>query len=554
MNGLVVDNFAGGGGASVGIERAIGRPIDVAINHDAEACAMYAANFPSTHVLCQSVYRADPRDVVHEASLRRGSRRALPVDLAWFSPDCTDHSKAKGAAPIRHHNSRDLAWVIVHWAELVRPRIIMMENVEEWIGWCPVRHRRDGDGRLVFDAAGSPVLERDPDRAGETFRKWTRALRRRRYTLDWRELRACDHGAPTTRKRLFVVARCDGAPIAWPEATHGDGRERPFRTAADIIDWSLPCPSIFLTREEGRAIGVKRPLVDATLRRIARGVQRYVIDAPAPFVVPAPRGAVPRARSIAPFVVPVTHQGDDRVHRASEPLRTITTAHRGEHALAAAFLVPRYGEREGQPPRTHPIDVPSPTVVTTANGHRLVAAFLAQYSAGSHAGRPARAATEPESTITTRGPHQSVVASTLINLKGRRRRDRSVSDPVPTITAGGWHIGEVRAFLMKYYGSDQDPRLDAPLHTVTTRDRFGLVMVGGAPYAIVDIGMRMLTPPELFRAQGFPDGYVIATSVDGKPLTRTAQVRMCGNAVNPQLSEALVRANCGAAVETGAAA
>jgi len=601
IDGLVIDSFAGGGGASVGIERAIGRPVDVALNHDAEACAMYRANHPHTNVLCQSVYRADPRDVVREASLRRGSRRPLPVDLAWFSPDCTDHSKAKGAAPIRNTHSRDLAWVVVHWAELARPRVILMENVEEWLGWGPLRHRCGADGTPVLDANSNPVLERDPARAGETFRKWCSALRRRAYELEWRELRASVYGTPTIRKRLFLVARCDGAPIAWPDPTHGPGREQPFRTAAQIIDWSLPCPSIFLTREEGRALGVNRPLVEATMRRIARGVKRYVIDAPEPFIVPAPPadgGAARRARFlremhrgphplitpfvtglahgehalrpgsrchgvdepirtihagggnhalITPFVAPVTHQGDDRVHRLDEPLRTVTTAHRGEHALVAPFLVPRYGEREGQVPRTHPIDAPGPTVVPTANGHRLVAAFLAQHTAGSHPGRPARSATEPVSTITTRGTQQSVIASHLINLKGSDRRGSAVDVPLPTVCAGGWHVGEVRAFLMKYYGADQDPRLDEPLHTVTTRDRFGLVMVAGQPYAIVDIGMRMLTAPELFRAQGFPEGYVITPVVDGKPLTKTAQVRMCGNAVNPQLSEALVRANFGIA-------
>jgi DNA (cytosine-5)-methyltransferase 1 len=498
MNGLIVDNFAGGGGASTGIEAALGRPVDIAINHDRYAVAMHQANHPDTLHLCQSVWKADPVDVC----------KGRPVALAWFSPDCKHFSKAKGGKPVEK-NIRDLAWVVVLWAKRVKPAVIMLENVEEFKDWGPLVERDDG--------AMVPCL----DRKGLTFKRWVRELKKLGYAVEWRELRACDYGAPTIRKRLFVIARCDGQSIVWPAPTHGPGL-LPFRTAADIIDWSLPCPSIFLTKEEGRAIGVNRPLAAATMRRIARGVQRYVIDA------------------AEPFIVPVTHAGDDRVHPIGEPLRTITTAHRGELAVAVPTLIQTgYGERPGQAPRVPGLAKPLGTVVAGGSKHALVAAFLAQHNGGM-TGHDAR---KPLSTITLRGTQQAIVAAHLLNLRGRERGGADVEGPVPTITASGTHVAEVRAFLMKYYGADQDPRLGAPLHTVTTRDRFGLVMVHGEPFDIIDIGMRMLTPRELFRAQGFPDRYIIDPVVDGRPLPKTRQVSCCGNSVSPPLAEALVRAN-----------
>lgn len=567
---IIVDNFAGGGGASLGIEWATGRPVDVARNHDPEAIAMHRVNHPATQHRVEDVWHADPRD---DAAGR-------PVGLAWFSPDCKHFSKAKGGKPVEK-KIRDLAWVVVRWAERVRPRIIALENVEEFKDWGP----------LTEDGKPCPVQK------GLTFRRWVKALRDLGYRVDWRELRACDYGAPTIRKRLFLVARCDGEPIVWPAPTHGPGL-RPYRTAAECIDWSLPCPSIFLTKAEAAKLGVRRPLAEATLRRIARGVKRYVIDA------------------AEPFIIPLTHTGDARVYPLNEPLRTITTAKRGEQALVtpfvagvggrmgqsperpvtrpfqtitakadsvlvtpflartdmhksnagciyaadqplrtvttggghgviAPFLVPRYGERPGQDPRCRSAADVMPTVVPGGNGASLVAAFLAQHNTGM-TGHDARA---PVSTIVGKGCTQGLVAVNLSHQYGSATggAQGDVRRPLKTVTTGGHHA-LVAAFLAKYYGSggqDQDCR--DPLHTVPAKARFGAVTVTveGQAYAIVDIGMRMLTPRELFRAQGFPDSYVIDLEVGGKPLTKGAQIRMCGNSVCPQMAEAVVRANLG---------
>jgi DNA (cytosine-5)-methyltransferase 1 len=537
---LIVDSFAGGGGASLGIEMALGRSPDIAINHDAQALAMHAANHPATLHLPHNVWKVDPVGVT----------RGRPVGLLWASPDCKHHSKAKGGKPVKRE-IRDLAWVVVRWARQVRPRVILLENVEEFRDWGPL------------DLEGRPCKERK----GQTFDAFVGELRRLGYRVDWRELRACDFGAPTIRKRLFLDARRDGRAIVWPEPTHGApdspevlaGARAPWRTAAEIIDWSLPCPSIFLSREEGRAIGVNRPLAPNTMARIAKGVKRYVLDA------------------AEPFIVPVTHAGDARVHGIDEPLRTVTTAQRGEHAIVAPFLVPRYGERPGQEPRTRSVEEPMATIVPTANGGSLaavhlsrqfgasvgsgadepigtvtaggggktavVAAFLAQHNTGN----VGRAASEPLSTIVHRGTQQAIVAGFLSNLYGSNDGGGGdLREPLRTVTAGGAHAAEVRAFLVKYYGTDQDPRLGEPLHTVTTKDRFGLVEVRGELYAIDDIGMRMLIPRELFRAQGFPDSYRIeagVTAAGAIALTKTAQIRMCGNSVSPVVARALVAAN-----------
>jgi DNA (cytosine-5)-methyltransferase 1 len=543
---LIVDSFAGGGGASTGIEMALGRSPDIAINHNAEALAMHLANHPSSRHLSKNIWKIDPLDEI-------GRRK---VGLAWFSPDCKHFSKAKGGKPVKR-NIRDLAWIVVLWAERVRPRIICLENVEEFQDWGPLLIRADGSEYPC------------PDRKGETFKRFIRQLKKLGYRVEWKELRACDYGAPTIRKRLFLIARCDGQPIVWPAPTHGPGRPLPYRTAAECIDWTIPCPSIFLTREEGRAIGVNRPLAEATMARIAKGVKRYVIDA------------------AEPFIVPVTHAGSVRCNPISEPLRTVTTAHRGEHALVTPFLVPRYGERPGQEPRTRSVDEPMATIVPTGNEgslaavhltkfsensigsrpdeplhtamagaprHGIVAAFLAQHNAGPRPGQPGRKLDEPVSTITAAGSPQAVVAAHMLNLKGSDRRDGRADAPAPSVTAGGNHVAEVRAFLHKYYGTDQDPELREPLHTVTTKDRFGLVMVHGEPYEIVDIGMRMLTPRELFRAQGFPEGYLIDPEFNGKPLTKTAQIRMCGNSVAPPVAAAIVKANYAPAISESEAA
>jgi DNA (cytosine-5)-methyltransferase 1 len=443
---LIIDNFAGGGGTSTGLEAAFGRPVDIAINHDPEALAMHAMNHPHTRHLCESVWDVDPIKVTNNQ----------PVALVWLSPDCKHFSKAKGGTPVEKH-IRGLAWVALRWVAKCKPRALMLESVEEFKTWGP----------LIIDADGK--ARPDPAKRGKTFDSFVRQLRAHGYQVEWRELRACDFGAPTIRKRFFLVARRDGLPIRWPAPTHGApdspavlaGLLQPHRTAAECIDWSLPCPSIF---------GRKRPLAEATMRRIAKGIMRYVVDA------------------ANPFIVPLTHQGADRVEAVNEPMRTVTGANRGERALVTAFL----------------------------NEH-------------------ANASTQ---------------------------RVFAADEPMRTICAGGQHHAEVRAFLVKYYGADQDPRLEEPLHTVTTKDRFGLVTIQGVDYEIVDIGLRMLAPHELYLAQGFPADYVIEEIPDPAllfadgvqaaadplrlprvQLTKSAQVRMCGNSVCPPVSEALIRAN-----------
>lgn len=548
-NELVIDNFAGGGGASTGITEALGRPVDVAINHSAAAIAMHAANHPTTMHITTSILEVDPRTVC-------GSRK---VGLAWFSPDCTHFSKAKGGQP-RSKEIRGLADVVIDWARTVKPRVIVVENVEEFLTWGPL------------DADGHPIKER----SGEDFERWFRALTGCGYAVDHRVLVAADYGTPTTRKRLVVVARRDGQPIVWPEATHGKGRPRPWRTAAEIIDWGLPCPSIF---------GRKKPLADATLRRIAAGLRRYVIESAQPFIVGVShgdfaRGAGSRVRGldqphatvtgsndhalVTPFIAPLTHQGNPaRVHSIAEPLRTVTAANRGELALIAPYIksdysasvgrdmrdplatvtagggghhslvVPTlvqtgYGEREGQAPRVPGLDKPLGTVVAGGQKHALVAAFLAKHytmpGGKPHAGIGCDG---PLHTVTTADHHALVTAGLA------PARD---------------HTEEVRAFLVKYYGSSgrvesQKQTIDDPLATVPTRDRFGLVTVHGQEYVITDIGMRMLSPRELFNAQGFPEDYVIDLVFDGKPLTKTAQIELAGNSVCVQKAEAVVGAN-----------
>lgn len=462
----IVVNFAGGGGADAGIEAAFGRPVDVAINHDPIAMAMHRANFPRAQHHIESVWDVDPRSI------------AGPLALVWLSPDCKHFSKAKGGRPVEK-KIRGLAWVTLRWAAVKRPRVIMLENVEEFVTWGPLIAQPDGTMRPC------------PKRKGREFNAFVNALRRQGYTVNWRELRACDYGAPTIRKRLFMIARMDGLPIRWPEPTHGapgsaevlTGRRLPWLTAAECIDWTIPCPSIFER---------KRPLADATLRRIAKGVMRYVVEA------------------AEPFIVRIGHTGHGdagktRVPGLDKPLGTIV-AGGAKHALVAAFLAKHYGDR-GQRP-------------------------------GSEMG-------EPLSTITATD-HHSLVTSHLVKLRNNCI-GQDVRKPLHTITSSGEHFGEVRAFLLKYYGSDQDPRLEDPLHTVTTKDRFGLVTVAGEQYAITDIGMRMLSPRELFRAQGFPEDYVIDHGVDEHgdriALSKSAQVRMCGNAVCPPVARALVAAN-----------
>lgn len=511
---LIVDNFAGGGGASTGIEAAMGRPVDIAINHSIGAVAMHEVNHPLTKHFCESVWDVNPREVTE----------GRPVGLAWFSPDCTHFSKAKGGKPVKKE-IRGLAWVVLRWAATVHPRVIMLENVEEFTTWGPLRRNENGD------------LYPCPKQKGRTFKSFINALRRHGYDVDYRELRACDYGAPTIRKRLFLVARCDGQPIVWPEPTHGDpasalvksGHLQPWRTAADCIDWSIPAPSIF---------DRKKPLAEATLRRIAKGIMRYVVNNPDPFIVTAAHGEV------SPKGVKRWGSG---VRSSGLPLPTITAT--GGYGIVTPIITEHANassQRGGVV--AHGVDQPTGTV-TTADHHSLVTAFLAKHYGTSVGYAPNEAA----HTLTGKAK-QSVVTSHLVKLRGTCRDGQKTDEPVPTVTASGTHIGEVRAFLVQYYGCSETTTMQEPMNTVTARDRFGLVTVRGELYQIVDIGMRMLTPRELFRAQGFPENYIIDRDHTGKPITKTEQVARCGNSVCPPIAEALVRANMVEAVEIRRAA
>lgn len=494
---LIIDSFAGGGGASFGIELALGRSPDVAINHDAEAIALHAANHPHAKHYREDVWKVDP----HEATQGR------PVGLMWLSPDCKHFSKAKGGKPVSKR-VRGLAWVAVRWAAAVRPRVIVLENVEEFTTWGPV---------LV------DTQRPCPDRKGMHFRAFRRKLERLGYVVDYRMVRACDFGAPTIRRRLFLIARCDGQPIVWPAPTHGPNRPLPWRTAAECIDWSIPCPSIF-TR--------KRPLAVNTLKRVAAGLRRYVLENARPFIV-----QVQNASS-----------GDAPIS-IDRPLRTVTAHPKGGgFALVAPTLIQTgYGEREGQAPRAPGVEKPLGTVIAGGGKHALVAAFLAKHY-GERKPTEVQAASlfDPMPTVTS-VDHNAVVASSLVALRGgdlSHQHGDALDAPLRTISAGGTHHAEVRAFLVAYYGNERDGgSLFDPVRTVTSKERFGLVTVDGQDYAIGDIGMRMLAPRELFRAQGFPDSYRIDVEFNGKPMTKTAQVRMCGNSVVPQVACAIVRAN-----------
>lgn len=538
---LVIDSFAGGGGASLGIEQALGRPVDIAINHDAEAIAMHAANHPETTHYQEDVWKVDPLKAT----------QGRPVALGWFSPDCTHHSKARGGKP-RDKNIRGLAWVALRWAAKTQMRVLIVENVEEFRSWGPLNRRR----------------RPKRNHKGATFDRWVSQLRALGYEVEWRELRACDFGAPTSRKRLFVIARNDGAPIVWPAPTHSDPKRPmfslvPYRTAAECIDWSIPCPSIFER---------PKPLATATQRRIANGIRRYVIDAE------------------RPFVINLTHGG--RLESVDEPFATITGAHRGEKALVAPYLA-GVGGRAGQSPertldapyhtttakgdtalvtpflagithnksggQTTPGDAPMPTITTSRGGEQaLIAPTLVQTGYGERPGQSPRSLDieEPLGTVVGGGSKHALVAGFLAkHFGGHETSGSELQEPIdtvpardhapmPTVTSGGQHLGEVRAFLAAYYGNDKDGQaVTEPFRTVTSKERFGLVTVEGEPYAIVDIGMRMLAPRELFRAQGFPDGYVIDPVVGGRRLTKTDQIRMCGNSVCPPIARALVAAN-----------
>ena|SRR5579885_2632153 len=569
---LIVDNFAGGGGASTGIELALGRHVDIAINHDREALAMHEANHPQTKHLAEDIWAVDPVKVT-------GGR---PVGLLWLSPDCKHFSKAKGGKP-REKKIRGLALIGLNWVRAKRPRVMILENVEEFQTWGPLLK----DGTL------------NPKCKGRTFKAYVGWLQRRGYDVEWRELRACDYGAPTIRKRLFLIARCDGVPITWPKATHGDPKAPGFkasklkawRMSASCIDWSIPCPSIF-TRQ--------RPLAEATCRRIAKGIMRYVVNCAEPFVVPLthhdksdrvttmqqPVPTVTAANRgemalVAPVITEHANASKQRVMPSDEPLRTICAEVKGGHfSLIAPSLVNRHSDH-GNDTRADSPAAPMKTI-TGSGGPAVVSAFLAKHYGGAVGSELEK----PIGTVTG-VDHHSLVTGSLVGCGGRmgQSRPRGLDEAVQTVTAkgdtalvaatlieaahgeidrhgkrrasGALNIKKplgtvlasnsaalVRAFLIKYYGCDQDPQMKEPMHTVTARDRFGLVTISGEEYEISDIGLRMLAPRELFKAQGFPDSYIIGDDpAQGLTLTKSAQVRMCGNSVCPPLAEALVRAN-----------
>jgi DNA (cytosine-5)-methyltransferase 1 len=694
---LIVDSFAGGGGASEGIRMALGRDPDIAINHDAEAIALHKANHPTTRHFTEDVWNVDPLKATN----------GKPVGLMWASPDCKHFSKAKGGKPVSK-KIRGLAWVVTRWAKAVKPRVIILENVEEFQTWGPVND--DGQPCAV--------------RKGRTFRAFISRLRRLGYDIEWRELRASNYDTPTIRKRLFVIARCDGQPIVWPDPTNGDAPGlKPVRTAAECIDWSIPCPSIF---------GRKKPLAQNTLKRIHRGVFRFVINSPKPFIVNMAHGGKNEAidapistiatekggcraivtpiiagvggragqsperrldqpvqtitskgdaaiiaptimpmqhqnRSaspdeplqtvttqgnkfnivaptlvrtahgevdkngkkrgqndpsmgdpmptvtasgdvavVAPTLVSLTHHGSDRVEDVAEPFKTVTGAHRGEKALVAAHITKfrsgatgaagdepmptvtansfikrpggaaplglvEVGLTAAYPEGDYRIPLPgesSPDYWQRMTDHEtkhgidphqgsLGLAFLAQHNTGND-GHDART---PLSTIIGKGCTQGVVevaASHISQLNGTST-GQPVDEPLNAIAAQGNHFAEVRAFLITYYGTEQRGELFDPLHSVTSRDRFGLVTVNGVDYQIVDIGLRMLAPRELYNAQGFRVDYAIDIDFTSmkkrkragrwvlvpvtKPMTKTAQVRMVGNSVCPPMAKALVAAN-----------
>lgn len=502
---LIVDNFAGGGGASTGIEMATGISVDIAINHDPEAIRMHKVNHPSTKHYCENVWAVNPLEAC----------KGRPVGLAWFSPDCKHFSKAKGGKP-KDKNIRGLAWVALRWAGLVRPRVIMLENVEEFKTWGPLNrsHR--------------PIKAKQ----GVTFRKFINQLEDLGYEAEYRELVAADYGAPTMRKRFFLVARCDGKPIVWPEPTHGlaDSEEvkagllQPYVGAYTQLDFSLPCPSIFDTAEEIKekyGIRAVRPLAPKTMERIARGLKKFVID------------------NAEPFIVQIGQTGftADRSKNVREPFTTIVS--KNEHCLISPTLIQYHSETSENEVRGQAIKNPIMTV-DGSNRYGLVTSFLHKYYDGGYKGA-GDSLENPIPTVTSLD-HNSVCAATLIQMNNNYD-GRDITKPIPTITAGDGHFGEVRAFLIKYYGQGTGQDIKAPLDTVTSRDRFGLVAIEGVDYQIVDIGLRMLEPKELYGCQGFPDDYIIDHDYTGKSYSRSEQVRRCGNAVCPPIPAALVKAN-----------
>ncbi|PHN79944.1 DNA cytosine methyltransferase [Pseudomonas syringae] len=671
---IVVDFFCGGGGAGTGLEMGLGRTVSVAKNHSPAAISMHTVNHPGAKHFTTDVFDGDP-------DTECGGKA-----VGWFhmSPDCTHHSQAAGGQP-RKREIRNLSWIGLKWAGKKKPRVISLENVKQILQWGPlVAKRCKTTGRVVklgggIAAPGEVVpvdqqfLVPDPARRGQTWVVFVAELERLGYAVEWRVIRASDFGAPTSRERLFMIARCDGQPIVWPEPTHAKRPtkgQKPWRTAAACIDFADLGKSIF---------GRKKDLAPATLRRVAKGMKKFVIDNPTPFIVPIANWSGETVQSaneplrtitsypkggafsvVSPVIAPATHQGSDRINDPLEPLPTITCANRGELTLISPTLIQSgYGEREGQQPRVpgigqplgmiiaggvkhaltnsilvgaggpvyagKPVAADQPVGTLMTQNHRAVAtAFMAQMNGGFNTTH-AKGADEPMTTITntgsqqqlvtatlitnttghgptslaspvptlTTGQHHALVAANLVHLRGNCDA-RDVNDPLHTVSAGGQHHGlvtafmkrefgcsvgqpldepaptvtaggggkssvvslklspeheegalRVAAFLISYYGTENVSGAGEPAPTITTKDRLALVtvMVKGTPYVIVDICLRMLTPSELYKAQGFPADYVITHGADGKPFTKTQQVHMCGNSVSPPPMAALARAN-----------
>ena len=501
---LIVDNFAGGGGASTGIEMATGYSVDIAINHDPKAIQMHKTNHPRTKHYCEDVWQVDPI----------AACKGNPVGLAWFSPDCKHFSKAKGGKP-KDKNIRGLAWVACRWAGLVRPRVIMLENVEEFRTWGPLNRRHH------------PVKNKQ----GKTFERFVRQLEELGYEVQFKELVAADYGAPTMRKRFFMIARCDGKSIVWPEPTHApaDSEEvkaglfKPYVGAYTQIDFSLPCPSIFDTSEEIKekyGIRAVRPLAPKTMERIARGLKKFVLDNP------------------EPFIIQCNHGGERRPNDIREPMPTITGKH--GYGIVEPYMV-QIGQTGFTVDRSKDVREPLTTIVSK-NEHCLISPTLIQYHSETAQGE-VRGQTIEDPIMTVDGSNRYGLVTSFLSKFYKTCIGQDEREPLHTVTTSAGHFGEVRAFLIKYYGDATGQDIEQPLDTVTTKDRFGLVTIEGVDYQIVDIGLRMLEPRELYGCQGFPEDYIIDHDYTGKTYPRTEQVRRCGNAVCPPIPAALVRAN-----------
>ncbi len=540
INGeLVVDNFAGGGGASTGIELATGYSVDIAINHDPEAIRMHKVNHPNTEHYCENVWAVDPVKAC----------KGHPVGLAWFSPDCKHFSKAKGGKP-KDKNIRGLAWVACRWAGLVRPRVIMLENVEEFKTWGPLNRGHH------------PIKNKQ----GKTFERFVQQLTDLGYEVDFRELVAADYGAPTMRKRFFMIARCDGEPIVWPEPTHGpadsekveEGLLKPYVGAYTQLDFSLPCPSIFDTSEEIKekyGIRAVRPLAQKTMDRIARGIKKFVLENPEPFIIQCNHGGERRPNDIRepmptitgkhgygvvePYLVQCKYNNEAQDVR--KPIGTLTTV--GSHLLVEPKLAPIIdkaygGNYQGAGSK---VDEPIDTI-TTVDHNRLIVPTLIQYHSETTQGE-VRGQTIKEPVMTIDGSNRYGLVASFLSKFYKSGTGQNLREPLHTITTSPGHFGEVRAFLIKYYGEGTGQNIKEPLDTITSKDRFGLVTIEGVDYQIVDIGLRMLEPRELYGCQGFPDDYIIDHDYTGKTYPRSEQVRRCGNAVCPPIPAALVKAN-----------